>query len=133
MAAAREAGTPWVLDAVAVGTLPVRTELAGRLVDAGPAIIRGNASEILALAGGGVEVPGACGDVGAQALRRGPAALDDGGDLPTDLLEALAELEQERGEADVLCPAQLLPALLCDDRRVARVACALAVLLSMTI
>lgn len=54
--AAREAvaaGTPWVLDPVAVGALPVRTALAHDLLDARPAIIRGNASEILALAGAG--------------------------------------------------------------------------------
>jgi len=47
------AGTPWVLDPVAVGALPVRTALAHELLDARPAIIRGNASEILALAGAG--------------------------------------------------------------------------------
>lgn len=47
------AGTPWVLDPVAVGALPVRTALAHELLAARPAIIRGNASEILALAGTG--------------------------------------------------------------------------------
>lgn len=51
--AARDAGTPWVLDPVAVGTLPVRTELARRLLAARPTLVRGNASEILALAGQG--------------------------------------------------------------------------------
>jgi len=54
--AAREAvaaGTPWVLDPVAVGALPVRTALAHDLLAARPAIVRGNASEILALAGAG--------------------------------------------------------------------------------
>lgn len=44
---------PWVLDPVAVGALPVRTELAHELVAAGPSVIRGNASEIAALAGTG--------------------------------------------------------------------------------
>jgi hydroxyethylthiazole kinase len=51
--AAREAvqaGTPWVLDPVAVGALPVRTALAHELLAARPTIIRGNASEIRALA-----------------------------------------------------------------------------------
>lgn len=51
---AREAvtvGTPWVLDPVAVGSLPVRTALAHELLEHAPAVIRGNASEILALAG----------------------------------------------------------------------------------
>ncbi|MDQ0615964.1 hydroxyethylthiazole kinase [Microbacterium sp. W4I4] len=45
------AGTPWVLDPVAIGALPVRTRLAGELVALRPTAIRGNASEILALAG----------------------------------------------------------------------------------
>lgn len=49
---ARSAGTPWVLDPVAVGPLRFRTELVVRLLDHKPSIIRGNASEILALAGG---------------------------------------------------------------------------------
>jgi hydroxyethylthiazole kinase len=48
---ARAAGTPWVLDPVAVGGLKLRTDLATELVARGPAIIRGNGSEILALAG----------------------------------------------------------------------------------
>lgn len=52
-AAAAEAGTPWVLDPVAVGSLPVRTPLAHRLAAAGPRVIRGNPSEIAALAGSG--------------------------------------------------------------------------------
>lgn len=48
---AAAAGTPWVLDPVAIGALPVRTALASRLVALRPTAIRGNASEILALAG----------------------------------------------------------------------------------
>lgn len=48
---ANKAGTPWVLDPVAVGALPVRTALAKALLDFKPTAIRGNASEILALAG----------------------------------------------------------------------------------
>jgi hydroxyethylthiazole kinase len=51
--AANEAGTPWVLDPVAVGMLPVRTALAQELLVLRPPIIRGNPSEILALAGAG--------------------------------------------------------------------------------
>ncbi|MHA6513765.1 hydroxyethylthiazole kinase [Tessaracoccus sp. Z1128] len=50
-AAADRAGTPWVLDPVAVGALPVRTQLARDLLAHRPAAIRGNASEILGLAG----------------------------------------------------------------------------------
>lgn len=51
--AARDADAPWVLDPVAVGALPVRTALAHRLLDLSPTVIRGNASEIRALAGDG--------------------------------------------------------------------------------
>lgn len=50
-AGAVAAGTPWVLDPVAIGALPVRTALAHELVASRPTAIRGNASEILALAG----------------------------------------------------------------------------------
>ncbi|MDO4888963.1 MAG: hydroxyethylthiazole kinase [Actinomycetaceae bacterium] len=53
VASAVQAGTPWVLDPVAIGALPVRTELAHELVALRPTIVRGNASEILALAGSG--------------------------------------------------------------------------------
>jgi hydroxyethylthiazole kinase len=53
VASAVQEHTPWVLDPVAVGPLAWRTEVAFRLLEVGtPAIIRGNASEILALAGG---------------------------------------------------------------------------------
>lgn len=51
--AAAAAGTPWVLDPVAAGGLGWRTELAHRLLaTAAPTILRGNASEVLAMAGG---------------------------------------------------------------------------------
>lgn len=46
------AGRAWVLDPVAVGVLPVRTALARDLLQHRPAIVRGNASEIIGLAGG---------------------------------------------------------------------------------
>jgi len=71
--AAREAvaaGTPWVLDPVAVGALPVRTALARELLEARPAIVRGNASEILALAGAGA------GGRGVDSTDSPEAALD---------------------------------------------------------
>ncbi len=49
--AANRARRPWVLDPVAVGGLTLRTALAKELKAKHPAIIRGNASEIIALAG----------------------------------------------------------------------------------
>ncbi len=51
VAAARAAGTPWVLDPVAVGAIPTRAALARELLALGPAVVRGNGSEIAALAG----------------------------------------------------------------------------------
>ena len=48
--AAREAGTPWVLDPVAVGAIGYRSTVAVELLGARPQVVRGNASEIIALA-----------------------------------------------------------------------------------
>jgi hydroxyethylthiazole kinase len=48
---ARSLGKPWVLDPVGCGATRYRTEVAGDLAAMGPAIIRGNASEILSLVG----------------------------------------------------------------------------------
>lgn len=62
--AANQAGTPWVLDPVAVGGLTFRTEFARSLLPLKPAAIRANASEILALAG-------------QAALGRGVDSADD--------------------------------------------------------
>jgi hydroxyethylthiazole kinase len=79
--AATAAGTPWVLDPVAAGTLPVRTPLANRLRDLRPTVIRGNASEIIAVAGSGSGGRGvdATDDVdGALDAARGLAAATGG-------------------------------------------------------
>ncbi len=48
-AAARDAGTPWILDPVAVGALEYRSAVALDLLAHRPQAIRGNASEVLAL------------------------------------------------------------------------------------
>lgn len=50
-AAARKSATPWVLDPVAVGAVQFRTDVAKKLLDHQPSIVRGNASEIIALSG----------------------------------------------------------------------------------
>jgi hydroxyethylthiazole kinase len=47
------AGRPWVLDPVGAGATRLRQETCARLLGLGPTAIRGNASEILALAGAG--------------------------------------------------------------------------------
>lgn len=48
--AARESGTPWVLDPVAVGATSYRRTIVADLLQHAPTVIRGNASEILAIA-----------------------------------------------------------------------------------
>lgn len=75
VSAASDAGTPWVLDPVAVGGLPVRTAFAHELVAYGPTAIRGNASEIIALAGAGT------GGRGVDASDTTDAAADAAADL----------------------------------------------------
>jgi hydroxyethylthiazole kinase len=44
-------GKPWVLDPVGCGATPFRTRVSAELAALGPTVIRGNASEILSLAG----------------------------------------------------------------------------------
>lgn len=68
--AAVTTGTPWILDPVAVGFLTVRTGAARELVALRPTIVRGNASEIIALAGAGV------GGRGVDSVDEPAAALD---------------------------------------------------------
>jgi hydroxyethylthiazole kinase len=48
---AQALGKPWVLDPVGCGATPYRTGVAAELARARPAVIRGNASEIMSLAG----------------------------------------------------------------------------------
>lgn len=50
-------GVPWVLDPVGVGATRFRTRVAADLARRGPVVVRGNASEILALAGAAGEGP----------------------------------------------------------------------------
>jgi hydroxyethylthiazole kinase len=69
-AAADRAGTPWVLDPVAVGALTFRTGIVEQLLEHHPTIIRGNASEILALAGE------ASGSKGADSTADSSEAID---------------------------------------------------------
>jgi len=89
---AAAAGTPWVLDPVAIGALPVRTALAHELVERRPTAIRGNASEILALArmsagGRGVDAtdtPDAAADAAASLAERFGSVVAVSGEI--DLL-----------------------------------------------
>lgn len=79
--AATAAGVPWVLDPVAAGVTSYRSGIAADLVARRPAVIRGNASEILALvsdAGGGKGVDSVHGsETAVDAARR--LATETGG------------------------------------------------------
>ncbi len=75
-AAARRKGIPVVLDPVAAGATSYRRDLTGRLLaETGPAVIRGNASEILFLAGQGAR------SRGADSTQESGEALDAARDL----------------------------------------------------
>ncbi|MBT1672489.1 hydroxyethylthiazole kinase [Curtobacterium flaccumfaciens] len=76
--AARAAGTPWVLDPVAVGSLPVRTALARDLLALHPTVLRGNASEVLALLGDSAGGRGVDSTVGTEDARVASVAASDG-------------------------------------------------------
>ena len=54
---ARARGKPWVLDPVGAGATTLRTETVKALLPYRPSIIRGNASEIMAVAGGAGAAP----------------------------------------------------------------------------
>lgn len=73
--AAVEAGVPWVLDPVAAGATPFRQQAAARLAALKPAAIRGNASEVLALAGGGAAGRGVDSTDSSDAARDAARAL----------------------------------------------------------
>jgi hydroxyethylthiazole kinase len=94
-AAASEAGTPWVLDPVAVGSLPVRTALAARLVELRPTVVRGNASEIIAVAGLGG------GGRGVDAT----AGVEDAAIAATALAERTGGVVAVSGPVDLLVAA----------------------------
>ncbi|PWC23111.1 hydroxyethylthiazole kinase [Brenneria roseae subsp. roseae] len=71
---ANQAGTPWVLDPVAVGGLTFRTQFSHELLALKPAAVRGNASEIMALSGLNAQGRGV--DSTNDSLSALPAARD---------------------------------------------------------
>jgi hydroxyethylthiazole kinase len=89
---ASAAGTPWVLDPVAVGGLAFRTELAAELLGSRPAVVRGNASEVMALAGAGE------GGRGVDST----AKADDALDAAADLARRTGGVVAVSGEVDVV-------------------------------
>jgi hydroxyethylthiazole kinase len=95
------AGTPWVLDPVAVGGLTYRTALAAELVRLRPTVVRGNASEVMVLAGAGA------GGRGVDST----AAADDAVAAAGELARRTGGVVAVSGEVD----------LLTDGRRTVRV------------
>ncbi|UUC53110.1 hydroxyethylthiazole kinase [Pseudomonas citronellolis] len=67
-------GTPWVLDPIGAGGLPWRGGVAAELLQQRPAVVRGNASEIIGLAGLGQGAPGF--DSSDDPARAVPAAVE---------------------------------------------------------
>ena len=74
VAAANQSGTAWVLDPVAAGALAWRTDIARKLLAESPTVLRGNASEVLALTGG-------VGGKGVESVDSPEAALPAAVDL----------------------------------------------------
>ncbi|MDY3115829.1 MAG: hydroxyethylthiazole kinase [Sutterella sp.] len=73
--AATQAGTPWVLDPVAAGTVPWRVTITNELLALHPDVIRCNASELLAVAGKGA------GGKGVDSMDTTEAALQTAEDF----------------------------------------------------
>ena len=93
---AGRAGTPWVLDPVAVGALAYRTALAAELVELRPTVVRGNASEVMALAGAGAGGRGVDSTAGA----------DDAGKAAVELALRTGGVVAVSGEVDLLTDGQ---------------------------
>ncbi|MEO1194380.1 MAG: hydroxyethylthiazole kinase [Pseudomonadota bacterium] len=71
--AASQAGTPWLLDPVGVGATRYRTGVAQMLLKLKPQVIRGNASEVMALLGAQAGLEG--GGKGVDSLHGSDEAL----------------------------------------------------------
>ena len=71
--ALHESGTPWVLDPVGLGIGGLRTKLIAGFKEYKPSIIRGNASEIIALA----KLWGLSAQEGSQGAPRGVDSVDE--------------------------------------------------------
>ncbi|QFT61136.1 Hydroxyethylthiazole kinase (plasmid) [Sulfitobacter sp. THAF37] len=72
---AQNAGRPWVLDPVACQATGYRRRISAELVALGPTIIRGNASEILSLAGEASRGQGVDGRDAVEAAQEGARLL----------------------------------------------------------
>lgn len=125
VAAAADSGTPWVLDPVAAGAAAWRTTLALDLLEgATPRILRGNASEILAIAGG-------AGGRGADAAD----TVESAADTARDLAQARQTVVAVSGAVDHLTDGERLLRLGNGDplmTQVTGMGCALGALMAAT-
>lgn len=119
---AHEAGTDWVLDPVALGAGAAEYDTFVRsLLDFHPAIIRGNASELIALAGG---------DAGAKGVET-TADSGDAVELVTELARTSGAVLAVSGPTDYITDGTELIAVPGGDRRLTQVTgagCALGAL-----
>lgn len=96
--AANAAKRPWVFDPVAVGPLGIRTRFAAEILAHRPTVIRGNASEILALAGlagGGRGVDSGAQSAAARDAARTLARATGGAVLVTGQTDYILTAERE--------------------------------------
>jgi len=98
----RELGKPWVLDPVGCGATAYRTGIAVELAALGPAVIRGNASEIMSLAGAS-----GAGGKGVDSTDSSDAALDAARALALDTGAVVAVT----GETDYVTDGTTLVAI----------------------
>ncbi len=93
VATANDKRVPWVLDPVGVGATRFRTRIAADLAKMGPAVVRGNASEILALAGAASEGP-----KGVDSI----ASAEDAEGSAKSLARALGTVVAISGATDII-------------------------------
>lgn len=103
MPAANKARRPWVFDPVAVGPLGVRTRFAAEILAQKPTVIRGNASEVMALAGlagGGRGVDSGAESQAAREAARTLARQSGGAVLVTGQVDYILDATRETAVAN---------------------------------
>jgi hydroxyethylthiazole kinase len=117
---ARERSIPWVLDPVGAGATALRNEAVARLIAEKPTLIRGNASEILAVAGAAGAAGKGVDSGNSSDEARAPAIA---------LARATGAVVIVSGAVDVITDGQRVAALANGDAlmtRVTAVGCALS-------
>ena len=117
---ARERSIPWVLDPVGAGATALRNEAVARLIAEKPTLIRGNASEILAVAGAAGAAGKGVDSGNSSDEARAPAIA---------LARATGAVVIVSGAVDVITDGQRVAALANGDvlmTRVTAVGCALS-------